>query len=336
MHNAASVPLIRHTEVRPVLDVLQGIGAPIDRLLAQAELPAAFQEPGDGFIAAHSMLRFVGLSALRQDIPDLCWRAVQRARPDQLGGWGSAVARCLTLRSAIATFCERYARDVPFVELGLDVGEEHTWLWRRRPAGISGWEGDRDAEQFMMGAMIRVVRSAAGPLWVPSRIRLESPAATWIFGIPELAERQIDFGGPVLAISVPRDLLDRATHWRNADPLEPSDGTRVVDADETLAGSLKQALSALLPAVHPSIELAAEIAGLSPRTLRRRLADEGTSWRRIVDDARLEACDRLLRDPGRSLGEIAAELGYSDQANMTRAFRRWTGECPSVYRRRRA
>jgi AraC-like DNA-binding protein len=109
-----------------------------------------------------------------------------------------------------------------------------------------------------------------------------------------------------------------------------------VDADETLAGSLKQALSALLPAVHPSIELAAEIAGLSPRTLRRRLADEGTSWRRIVDDARLEACDRLLRDPGRSLGEIAAELGYSDQANMSRAFRRWTGECPSAYRRRRA
>ena len=49
---------------------------------------------------------------------------------------------------------------------------------------------------------------------------------------------------------------------------------------------------------------------------------------------RFEVCDRLLRDPERSLGEIAFALGYSDQAHLTRAFRRWTGECPSEYRQR--
>jgi AraC-like DNA-binding protein len=332
MHRSTPVPLIRQSEARPVLDVLRGIGAPIRSLIAQAELPASFQDPSDGFIPARSMLRFIGLSAQGQDIPDLCWRAVHRARPDQLGSWGCAVARCSTLRSAILEFCNRYARDVPFVELGLEVGEGHAWFWRRRPAQVAGWEGDHDAEQFMMSAMIRVVRSAACPRWVPSHVRLESSTATWIFGVPELANCRIDFGSPVMAVAVPYDLLDQRVLRANAIGPGAGEDSNLSAAEESLAGSLQQAVAALLPAVRPSIELAGEITGLSPRTLRRRLAGEGTGWRRVVDRARLDACVRLLRDPQRSLGTIAAELGYSDQANMTRAFRRWTGESPSAYR----
>jgi AraC-like DNA-binding protein len=41
----------------------------------------------------------------------------------------------------------------------------------------------------------------------------------------------------------------------------------------------------------------------------------------------------LLRDPARSIDEIAARLGYSDAANFTRAFRRWTGMTPRAFRR---
>ena len=106
------------------------------------------------------------------------------------------------------------------------------------------------------------------------------------------------------------------------------------DQAATLADSLQQAFASLLPAVHPSIEVAAEMAELGPRTLRRRLAQEGPSWRAVVDRARVEACLRLLRDPERPLSQVAAALGYSDQAHLTRAFRRWMGECPSAYRRR--
>jgi AraC-like DNA-binding protein len=47
-----------------------------------------------------------------------------------------------------------------------------------------------------------------------------------------------------------------------------------------------------------------------------------------------QARKRLL-EPTLTLTEIAAELGYADQAHFTRAFRRWTGESPSGYRRRR-
>jgi len=84
-----------------------------------------------------------------------------------------------------------------------------------------------------------------------------------------------------------------------------------------------------------SLELGAEIAETSPRTLRRWLAKEGTSWRGILNRIRFEAARNRMLEPTLPLAEIAAELGYADQAHFTRAFRRWTGESPSGYRRRR-
>ena len=84
--------------------------------------------------------------------------------------------------------------------------------------------------------------------------------------------------------------------------------------------------ASLIDAIPLSLELGAEIAETSPRTLRRRLAHEGTSWRRILDRVRFEACERRMLESSLTLTEIAGELGYSDQAHFTRAFYRWTGE----------
>lgn len=70
---------------------------------------------------------------------------------------------------------------------------------------------------------------------------------------------------------------------------------------------------------------------LSPRTLRRRLAAEHTSLRRLVEEIRrATASDLLGRDL--SVEQIAARLGYTDAATFIRAFRRWTGTTPGAYR----
>jgi len=316
-----------------MIEVLRDVGAPVGKLLVKTGLPESLQERADGYIPFRSMLRFAGNAARSQDVPDLCWRGVLQAQTDQLGGWGEAVARCSTLRRAILTFCDRFSRDAPLMNLGLDIGGEHAWFWRSRPRSVIGWLGDEDGQQFAMTAMIRIVRAAAGPHWMPPRVLLESATAPWASGVAELASTQIDLRRPVVAIAVPYELLDLPSVWPNAKgPKKP----KPLEPDKTLAGSLQQAFSSLLPAVCPSIEMAAEIADMSPRTLRRRLAEEGTSWRQVLDRARLEACDWLLRDPERSLAQIATELGYSHQAHLTRAFRRWTGESPSACRRRQS
>jgi AraC-like DNA-binding protein len=251
---------------------------------------------------------------------------------DRLGGWGAPVARCSTLRRASLTFCERFALDASSMQLGVEVRDDYAWLWRRRPRQVIGWLGDEEGQQYALAVMIRVARGAMGGKWLPPRIQLESATAPWIESIPGLAAREVELGRPVVAIAIPYACLDRSTSWPNG--TEKGDFPALPAAACTLAGSLAQAISTLLPARHPSLEVAAEIAELSPRTLRRRLAEEGTTWRRVLDEARLDACRRLLRDPERPLAQIALDLDYSDQAHLTRAFRRWTGEWPSEYRRR--
>lgn len=72
---------------------------------------------------------------------------------------------------------------------------------------------------------------------------------------------------------------------------------------------------------------------LSPRTLKRRLAEEGAVFSDLLDEQRRERALLLLRSPELSLEAIAERVGYSDVANFTRAFRRWTGSTPGAFRR---
>jgi AraC-like DNA-binding protein len=82
-----------------------------------------------------------------------------------------------------------------------------------------------------------------------------------------------------------------------------------------------------------SLDEVATKLGLSPRTLKRKLATGGTSYQALLDEARLARAEELLRADRRSIDEIAETLGYSDVANFTRAFRRWTGTTPAARRR---
>lgn len=73
---------------------------------------------------------------------------------------------------------------------------------------------------------------------------------------------------------------------------------------------------------------------MSPRTLKRRLADHHTTFSAIRDDVRRQRALLLLDNRALSIGDIAAKLGYSELPNFTRAFRKWTGQTPLAYRER--
>jgi AraC-like DNA-binding protein len=82
-----------------------------------------------------------------------------------------------------------------------------------------------------------------------------------------------------------------------------------------------------------AIERVAQRCGVAERTLRRRLAEAGTSYRGLVDDIRRERA-LLLLDDALSITDVAQQLGFSDATAFTRAFRRWTGLSPDEHRRR--
>jgi AraC-like DNA-binding protein len=81
-----------------------------------------------------------------------------------------------------------------------------------------------------------------------------------------------------------------------------------------------------------ALERIAGAIGMSPRTVKRQLAAEGTSFSTLVDDERREQAMILVRSSGSSLKDVAARVGYANLANFTRAFQRWTGKTPSEHR----
>jgi AraC-like DNA-binding protein len=99
--------------------------------------------------------------------------------------------------------------------------------------------------------------------------------------------------------------------------------------DEGVAGKIR-ALLAAKPEL--GVEQAAKEVHLSSRTLKRRLAEEGSAFSTIRDDVRRQRALLLLDDRRLTIGEIATRLGYTELPNFTRAFRKWTGLTPAAYR----
>lgn len=100
-----------------------------------------------------------------------------------------------------------------------------------------------------------------------------------------------------------------------------------------VAGLLRDLMLAS-PSPVLSLDEAARQLAVSPRTLRRHLAQEGVSLRVLQEEVREALAEELLVSDGRSVADIAERLGYSQVSSFTKAFRRWKGVGPQEYRTR--
>jgi len=86
------------------------------------------------------------------------------------------------------------------------------------------------------------------------------------------------------------------------------------------------------PGYFPDIDLIAEKLSMSSRTLRRKLTEEQSNYREILDEIRYKLAIEYLSETKIPLSEISDLLGYSEPGNFTHAFKRWSGEAPIKYR----
>lgn len=103
-------------------------------------------------------------------------------------------------------------------------------------------------------------------------------------------------------------------------------------ADYNLSADLRYLLSKDIGDNDLTIESAATFLHLTPRTLMRRLKNEGTSFQQIKDLVRRDKASLLLTQQHLPIKMVAEKMGFSDPAVFTRAFRRWTGLSPRQYR----
>lgn len=243
------------------------------------------------------------------------------------------------------------AMTAPTVRAAIDLAVRYA-ATRTTAVGLVLEEAGADAalvieERAPLGALREfAVLSLAAGLWQLGRAltgkplvgtgECAFPAPAFVASVP-FAAQMLRFDRPANRLRFARSLLDLPI--TSADPvaLELARGqcerelAAIVDAG--LPARVRAAVTARLARGAPLPAVARELR-LSTRTLKRKLADRGTTFTAIVDDVRRQRALLLLDDRALGVAEVAAAVGYTELANFTRAFRRWTGTTPGAYRKR--
>ena len=173
--------------------------------------------------------------------------------------------------------------------------------------------------------------------WRPTRIELAtSPIDLGVY-YPELAEIPISFHHPQTSIWFDEVWLSKplpafaSSLCPTANDHERASLLATAPADEPVK-QLEQVIESSLEHPNTGLQITAAMIGTSPRSLQRHLGEHDLSFSRLLQAVRFQTAQRLLRDRGMPLAEVARRLGYSELANFTRAFKRWTGVAPNRFR----
>lgn len=153
----------------------------------------------------------------------------------------------------------------------------------------------------------------------------------------ELFVCPVHYGAAVNALCLNPQTLDMALSAADPQALENAAAMCQAELDKitlrkSLTSRIQHSLLGATSGAMPSLQASARMLHMTPRTLHRRLQDEGTSYRAIVEQVRHRLALQHVKNNVISLQEIAYRLGYTDQANFRRAFKRWEGVAPQVAR----
>lgn len=325
--------------VRFLLHAAERLGVGRDELVDD-EMRVALEEDDADRRLPYAWLHrlWTRLVARRPDEP-LGVRVAEAVAPSLLGAVGYLVAHSPTTGDALRRF-------VRFQRI---ADPRSTWSFvDRRPSArlvlrVDPWVSElRHPVETLIGAVV-VVAGALHPDARAERVELAHPpperasnaeAVRALFGAEvcwRAAENALVFSDSALELAPPfadprlGDILER--HARAILDRLPEPGA-------SLARRVRDLVSAGLEEGTSESGIARALA-TSRRTLQRRLRDEGTSFVAIVDEVRRVRALELVVDPHVRLVEVAFLTGFAEARAFARAFRRWTGEGPADYRRRR-
>ena len=191
-------------------------------------------------------------------------------------------------------------------------------VWHRyRPDPATGWR-----EQWLAfdGPAVRLLHAQG---------RLDHGGEFWSRALDPDLRRRLE---EILGLLTHRPATWRAEAEALTASLLPRIDASRAEEDDPLHGAARQ----LAGELHRAIDDIARDAGLSPSQFRLRFRRiHGCSPRRYRQEALAAQARRLLANPGTTVAEVAAALGFSTHAHFTRGFRRAVGESPRAWRKRR-
>jgi len=325
--------MVRMAPTMAVPSLLREFDADPGPLLAEFGLtPSGFDDP-EFLLDYEGRSRLLARCAEAASCPHFGLLVGQRAGLSSFGPVGFLMQSAPDLRAALAVLPGNFRLHNPNAQIELVEADgyarfSHTVLGQDCP-------GQEQVADMSAAIMVNALRHLCGHGGHPVEIRLPRARPRDIAPYRRFFQAPLRFDTIDTGLLIPVSWLDRPLPA--ADPLLHHMMRQRIDAlasqaVEDVSRRLQRLLPSLLAARRADVGTAAQSLGLGVRTLNRRLADEGTSYALLRDEARYSMGRQLLRDTAMPVSEIADHLGYAYASAFTAAFRRWSGTCPLEWR----
>lgn len=320
-----------------LLEVAAEFGVHPSRVLQGTTVDEASLGIPDTRVAAQDHERMLANALRETGEPGLALHFGSRIPVVALGVLGYALMCCRNLRE-LTEMLARYHRLIGG-GLAIAIDEDAAELSLRLDQGtFQQMVQPLDCEVFFAAAATSL-RQLGLPASAAVRVELSFPEPLHAAQYRDRICDDVRFGAHANRLVIDRNALDLPLQFANPTLLKlyRQQCEDTLEASRRSGGYSAEVRRWLLgnPGRFPSVEEAAGMLHMSPRTLRRRLAEEGTTYQQIVHELRRQLAETWLRDGMLSVAEIAGMLGYADISNFRRAFIGWTGSSPARYRRNR-
>ena len=309
-------------------------GASVDPLELAPFGACARDIPPDGEISLKRFVEIAETLARQASDPFLGWSLGLGFDIDGLGERGVAVRAAHRLGGALQRLVDYFSILQDAGDVRLEVsGDSASLSYRIVDPDI--WPRTQDA-LFTLGVFAKIIRGAVGGEWSSAELMLEADAMELRRDAAKIFGARCVFKGDTNQIRFPARLLER--------PLGLSDAmsapnharlNRIVASRRRRIPTTVRVKWQIFQDLNEngfSQERVSKTLGMSSRTLRRKLAEEGESFQSLLDECRMRlAAFEFKFRPDVSIAQTALRLGYSEHSTFTRAFLRWNGMPPQSY-----
>jgi AraC-like DNA-binding protein len=328
-----NAPTALAVSTAPLRATLQGYGIDFDALARRAGLdPSLLSRPNARYPAAR-IQRLWEFAAAECGDPLLGFKVGAITPPGVFHALGLGIVSSTSVLAALRRV-ERYSSVVSTNGRLTVVEHEGTVGLESRPGDMTIMPTTHCVDAMVV-ALCRLLEQCSGPSAIPARVVFMRPRAAPAETYRALLGCPVEFDGEHISI-----LFDAETAAR---PLLGGNSALAAEADRlaeryvaelTVDPTVARVRNLLLRAIQSGDvdqDGIARSLNQSPSTLQRRLRKAGTSYQDLLDATRRDLALDYLRQGRHSLADITFLVGFSDQANFTRAFRRWTGKSPRSY-----
>jgi AraC-like DNA-binding protein len=329
--------LVRSAGLRGFRATVAEFGGRAADYAAAAGLPVAALDGDDLLVPGSALGEVLEIAAADLDRPDLGLRVASRQDLGMLGPLALAIQNSPTISDAMD--CTSRYLFVHAQALSLALEDD--------PYGVRGVAALRygvppgmlvsaQATDLALGFLHRAIRFLVGGSYGLRTVDLPHTPVAPLAVYEEFFGAPVRTGKPAPLLRLPRSLANQ--------PLPGSDervrqlalaflAEQVPGEDPSLVPRVRGVIAQSLGTTPAEVGAVARLINLHPRTLQRRLADEGTTFAEVLDDVRRKAARRYLTTTDMPMSQVASLLGLSEQSVLSRCCRRWWGATPSAVRR---